>query len=728
MRRPPHRTPSARATPLARSPLARAARLGLAGGMAAVVVLAAGFTGPATAATSAPPAPTTTVPIATGVGPTPSGATLRLASQTSWVSATAPRNVFDLRVVPHVRLPASDVELDVEVYNVLGTRSQFARSLTVAFQGYIIAHPIRKPLGQFTPDQTGAVEVAITVGREVGQLHLTSPGVYPVAVQLRPTGGRSVLAGFMTHLLYMPSAVTGPKLDVAWVLPVSAPPADLKRGTLPGPWTRSLTDEVDALAAYPQVPVTLQPTPDTISTLAATDPAVIGRLAESLGGREVLATTWVPMPLSAMLVGGLGNEVSLSLAAGADAVSADVGGTVAGQTWVHRGPIDEGTLDFLRGSRFQRVVLPESDLDPNPFRLTMAQPFDVVGPGDTLVRAAVADAGLQAHFTDQPDPVLAAHQLLADLVQVYEDAPANRRGVVVVTPESWMPQGSFLNAVLTGLADSPVLDAQPLDAFFDGVPAATGRSGRTLTRQLVIDEAAIHAAADNVAPAAQLAARRALDALASSLTTGSSFYPRLQRMLLEVPSSDLSPAERGQRLAQFEAALRSELQAVQLPGSRTITLTARRGQLPLSVLSQSDDPLKVLLRVQSDKLLFPGQPGNGQLTIPLELHKGNNLDVLTVEARTSGAFPLHVAVLTADGSLMLTKTSFTVQSTALSGVGVILSVGAALFLVIWWGRHAWRARRRARSGRGSRRHARGRFSGADNVSDELVSAARPGGS
>jgi len=56
---------------------------------------------------------------------------------------------------------------------------------------------------------------------------------------------------------------------------------------------------------------------------------------------------------------------------------------------------------------------------------------------------------------------------------------------------------------------------------------------------------------------------------------------------------------------------------------------------------------------------------------------------------------------------VIARTTFTVQSTALSGVGVFLSVGAGLFLVVWWSRHAWKARRAARAEE-RRRHARGR--------------------
>jgi hypothetical protein len=46
--------------------------------------------------------------------------------------------------------------------------------------------------------------------------------------------------------------------------------------------------------------------------------------------------------------------------------------------------------------------------------------------------------------------------------------------------------------------------------------------------------------------------------------------------------------------------------------------------------------------------------------------------------------------------LLIGNTKFTVRSTATSGVGLLLSAGAALFLVLWWARHILRGRRTAR--------------------------------
>src|ERR1700736_6488190 len=112
-----------------------------------------------------------------------------------------------------------------------------------------------------------------------------------------------------------------------------------------------------------------------------------------------------------MLGDGLGSEVTLSLTRGGDALTADLGTPVSGRTWVQDGPVNQDTLSFLRFAQFDRVVLPEGDLDANPSPFTITRPFVVAGSDQTVIRAAVADAGLASHFTNQPDPVLAAHQL-----------------------------------------------------------------------------------------------------------------------------------------------------------------------------------------------------------------------------------------------------------------------------------------------------------------------------
>jgi hypothetical protein len=53
------------------------------------------------------------------------------------------------------------------------------------------------------------------------------------------------------------------------------------------------------------------------------------------------------------------------------------------------------------------------------------------------------------------------------------------------------------------------------------------------------------------------------------------------------------------------------------------------------------------------------------------------------------------ASLLVPGGAELVESRLTIVSTVFSGVGIVLSIGAGLFLLLWWGRH-WRTSRRDR--------------------------------
>jgi len=51
-------------------------------------------------------------------------------------------------------------------------------------------------------------------------------------------------------------------------------------------------------------------------------------------------------------------------------------------------------------------------------------------------------------------------------------------------------------------------------------------------------------------------------------------------------------------------------------------------------------------------------------------------------------------MLSEDGKLPLGTARYTVRSTVVSGVGIFLTIGAFVFLAIWWITHWRRSRRR----------------------------------
>ena len=91
----------------------------------------------------------------------------------------------------------------------------------------------------------------------------------------------------------------------------------------------------------------------------------------------------------------------------------------------------------------------------------------------------------------------------------------------------------------------------------------------------------------------------------------------------------------------------------------------------------------------ADKLTFPD---GDTVIVHLPASTVTSLDV-DVRARSSGTFPLRMVITSPDEIVVVSRARFTVRSTAVSGVGLVLSVGAGLFLALWWASHFRRVRR-----------------------------------
>jgi len=122
----------------------------------------------------------------------------------------------------------------------------------------------------------------------------------------------------------------------------------------------------------------------------------------------------------------------------------------------------------------------------------------------------------------------------------------------------------------------------------------------------------------------------------------------------------------------------------------TITLTAEKGDIPVTFLNETGQQMRVLVHLQSDKLQFPD--GDERL---VDLPPRSTTVRFTVQAQSSGTFPLTLKVTSPDGTLPIQQTKVQVRTTFfVSNVGLILTVGAGLFLAGWWAHDVRRRRRR----------------------------------
>ena len=597
--------------------------------------------------------------------------TLTLLEQTTWRSGDTP---FDIRLRVDTTAPADQVEIAATIYRRVTSRTEFAQTVQGRFRSSVLAL-IRTPLSDVVPDADGSMLLSLAPP-------LTREGVYPIRIELRDRAGSQVLSAFTTHLVNIASPVEGDPLRVGWVVPVGAPSAIQPNGAVNVDPT--VATEVGVLAqsldAHPEMAVTLLPTPETIESLNASERPADKDTIEALGrvahAHQVIAQPYVPIAVTSMLSASLVEEADRQLAAGRVAIERALGVAPDGTVRVTDERLDDAAIAHLADRGVTRLVVPDGTLEPAQLPTTLTQPF-VLTAHQRSLPAASDDSSLNAYFTSDAQPVLAAHQLLADLADIYFDHPGHPAEVVVMPPRAWHPNAKFLDTICGGMTTAPILVGATVNDLFAAVPAAT--AGRVpLTRKVTPPPTPPIAL-----PADQIRAnRRTIDAFATLAGSGNVVVARMERTLLVAESNDLRVRARQSYLDGVRQQVDGELRKIQMPSPRSITLTAREGEIPVTIHNSASYPMRVVLLVDSDTLEFP----LGRRKV-IDLVRANTTQVIRVRARASGSFPLRIRLEAPSGSLVVAETRFTIRSTATSGVGIVLSAGAAIFLVVWWGGH-----------------------------------------
>jgi hypothetical protein len=531
------------------------------------------------------------------------------------------------------------------------------------------------------PDSSGAVTLDVGVQdpslpRDRTRVGLRGAGVYPVAVDLRTIGG-AVHARLLTHLIFVPEAPTGPKLAVGIVVPVRAPLALRADGhdRLAAADAAAIAAVGSALATLPSEGVVLNPAPETLGALTrgerAVDTAAVTALHALGANHSIVAAPFVATraPESSAA------DRSASAQRGSELISEVFGtGPSAGLSLLEDSADDRLEADPAT----PRVIVADKLLQPATQRVTTAEPVLVRRSASrTTTLALIADSGLGAHLSNDASPVLAAHHLLADLATIYFDSPGRFRSIVVNPPAAWRANAAVLAPLLAGLASSPILGAAPVDRLF--TPASAKATPRT--------RVLLNPAAASAPPSGFASLRRTVTSLESVMAESPDVAQSFTDRLLIAESASFDTAERKAYVASLTRAVAAERHQFVLPAGGSLTLTARRGAIPVTVRSTADYPAHVLLQVASDRLKFPG--GSNRL---ITLSHRNTTQRFTVQSLGSGAFPLRILLKSPDGHVVLGQSRLTIRSTNASGVGIGLSLGALLFLLIWWVAHHRRLR------------------------------------
>lgn len=673
-----------------------------------LVVVAPRPTAANQAAPEAAPNPAPTSPAAAA----PKPRVLTLAAQTPWVP---PDGNFQLNL--SLTGAAEGLEVQVLVHRAVNSRTALAQNLEGRALGAVEGW-----LSFAAPDlaTTENGQRVVLIGVQ-GPGSATAPpdparivpgrsGIYPTEIQLRRDG--EVVDRFVTPLVVLAAGLS--PLTLAWIWRFDATPAHQPDGTIRkaaarafGPSGR-LVRTAQAAAAASDVHLTLAPTPETLTAWQETaaqeeqapggapaDGAAAGltalRTTAATPGRQVLASPFVAPDIPGLLEADLVSEIDALFARGAERQQEVLGVTPATGTFLAPQPLNVAGLGRLQQYGAERLVFPPDGLEPREHRLTPGHPFAVGSRGRPLASASVSDPDLARLLDGDDPPALRAARFLAGLSLVALEAPGEPRGVVVVTPEEWDPPAALLDAVFAGLRYNPAVTPATLDGYF-----ATVAPEEAPVRELVNQPTTEPSDGDTVQ-----SLRRRQAAFTDVVEPEAPWLDALDRGILLSRATVLQAEGRAERrlsspggyLDGASKLLKNVLSKIRGPKGQRVTLTSRRATIPISLLNATGRPLQVRIRLESDQLRF--LDGSERF---VTLAPQNTTERFRVETRSTGAFPLSISVTSPDGSLELNNSELTVRSTVVSGVGAVLTAGAGIFLLVWWGNDLRRSRRR-RSGR-----------------------------
>jgi hypothetical protein len=674
---------------------------------------------PTAAAPAGTPSPAPTAPAAAASGPTaapaPKPKVMTLAAQTPWVP---PDGTFQLNL--SLAGAADGLGVQILVHRAVTTRTALTQNLEGRSLGAVEGR-----LSFAAPDLavTDNGQRVVLVGVQGPGSAAAPPdparivpgrsGIYPTEIQLLRNG--EVVDRFVTPLVVLAAGLS--PLTLAWVWRFDATPAHQPDGTIRaaagrafGPSGR-LVRTAQSAATASDVPLTLAPTPETLTAWqesalqeeqgpggAPTDGASAGlaalRTAVATPGRQVLASPFVTPDIPGLLEADLVSEIDALFARGAERQQAVLGVSPATGTFLAPQPLNVAGLGRLQQYGAERLVFPPAGLQPREQRLTPGHPFPVGSRGRPVASGAVSDPDLARLLDGDDAPALRAARFLAGLSLVALEAPGEARGVVVVTPDEWDPPSALLDAVFAGLRYNPAVTPATLDGYFDTVAPEDPP-----VREVVNGTPTDPGDADTVQ-----VLRRRQAAFAGVVEADAPWLDGIDRAILLSRATALQADGRAERRIASSSAyldgagklLKNVLSKIRGPKGQRVTLTSRRATIPISLLNATGRPLQVRIRLDSDQLRF--LDGSERF---ITLAPQNTTERFRVESRSTGAFPLSITVTSPDGSLELNESELTVRSTVVSGVGAVLTAGAGIFLLVWWGNDLRRSRHR-RSGRARR--------------------------
>jgi hypothetical protein len=640
-------------------------------------------------------------------GQAPPTVTMRLVSQSPWNDATRPLAItFEATNESDTTLES--LKVVVIIHAPARSRSLYELSLTEDATSVLAAYPYPQQ-GSLEPGESRSFEVQQPLDVLQG---LGESVIYPLRVQL--TSVDTPVGTIRSPLIFLSERPQVP-LNLAWTWVLSAPiehgpdgvflSGTLEADIAPGGrleglvgaleragrrrlnlvMTWALADQLARMAGGYRIldPSGRVRTVDEGVDASADAARLLSRLREiaERPGVEVVASPFGDPRLPSLVEAGLVNDMPILFERGRRAIEGLLRRTPA--TDVARPPFSQ--LDALSmaklGETGATTLVVDDGFIPAPEEPLPFSPPAVVRVSSSTgsMAAVVPDPQVPATAALlQSDPVLAAHAALGELAATWLELPGTpRRGAAVLVPENPRLPVGLLQEFAELVRRSPWLRPAKVSQFVELVPEhpeqqpLPDRNYRGIGRDYL---------------GRLLRAKSSLARFDRTAVDAKGLTDRLrERLLLAEGGTFVAEPLLGQSfIDSVEEEIGRVYAGVTIETIR-LTLPSQRGTIPITFSNQSGYRMNVLLSFSTDRRLQFVDGTSHRITLPTS----TRTLTFAVRAQTTGQIPFTIRVVTAGPSAAgdtIAQATMVIRSTAYNRVALVLTIGAALFLLLWWGR------------------------------------------
>lgn len=550
----------------------------------------------------------------------------------------------------------------------------------------------------------------------------TSATVHPLRIALQAEG--EVVDETLTAVVVAGREAVEP-LQVGLLLPLTGPPAEQPDGRVDARAARELVDPQEAvpsllraLERHPDAPVTLatdglalvtlerlrsgvdvvtadgevrrgQPT----GPLATAADRVLDRLTD-VAARPPLDQIALPYgraDLPALVRHGAPDEAARHVADHTGDIERLTGQRPETRTLWPASGINAAALSRLRGAA-ESVVISQADVISDPAQLTPPPVRRLQAEQAGTLRALVPDPWMEEVLTgvEPGGGALRAARLLAEVAAVHLERPAvEDRGLLIAPPPHAPTPGALIDPLLSALETATFAELAGLDEI-----RSTASEAEVPDAALAYPASARFNELSSRYIGALREARQHVGSLDALLATSRGLVARLDRRLLQAASTAYRDRpEDGLALINEVDDILADLQrSVTLPDTPPVTLAAEEGTLPVRLSSAADVPLQVKVTLRTAAYEVQGGPSR---MVELTPHQDQLLSFDVRSLAPGGTSPVQVIVTDPDEIDELATGTIVVRSTDFSVTALVVTGGAALFLLGALWRQVTRRRRPA---------------------------------